>query len=242
MSNAASTNESMRERAVGTIKILVKAFDNLTGAGEVDVPNEHADVFIAVYGWWAWLNRTSKLVLIAHDAGLGHEAAPNVRTILEHTLVMQWVADVGADALATLIALDSERRRKFIDELTAAGWPVPEGVTAPPRVTHPMKRKIENFQELCITYDARSLYVPYRMLSSNVHPTGSGAMDYVTEDNHLAAHPRRDDSEANLAIVAVSLIQAALTINSLLERDTLVAAISDARKRLGAEIDRPRLK
>ncbi|GHH43950.1 hypothetical protein [Lentzea cavernae] len=95
MRGEANADQSARGRAVGTIRILVSAFGDVTGAGEVTVPNEHADVFIAVYGWWAWVCRSSRLVLLAHEADLGHEAAPNVRTILEHTLVMQWVADVG---------------------------------------------------------------------------------------------------------------------------------------------------
>ncbi|WP_191300126.1 hypothetical protein [Lentzea cavernae] len=66
-------------------------------------------------------------------------------------------------------------------------------------------------------------------------------MDYTTEDFHLAAYPTRDDSEADLTIVAVSLIQATLTINDLLKHPVLAIAIADAHTHLGVAIDRPRL-
>lgn len=240
MSDGANADESMRDRATAAIKVLIKAFEDLTDAGQVDVPNEHTEVFIAVYGWWAWISRNSKLVLLAYDADLAHESAPNVRTILEHSLVMQWDADIGQDALAALAVMDSERRRVFIDELDAAGWQVQAEVTPPQPASHPLKGKIKNFQELCISYGARSLYVPYRMLSTHIHPTAKGASAYV-DAGQLASYPVHGTADGNLALIAVTLIQAALTINNLLQNDALTAAIADARERLGAEIDRPQL-
>ena len=243
MSGAAKAVDPVGKRAVGAIRILVKAFDDLTDAGQVQVPAEHAEVFTWIFGWWAWITRNSKLVLLAHEADLAHESSPNVRSILEHSLVMQWVADVGAEALATLTALDSEWRRKFINELNAAGWSVPADVTPPPPLSKPLKfkGKVTNFNELCVSYDARSLYIPYRMLSTHVHPTARGALAYIGDEGQLANYPVHDDSDSDLVLVAVCVIQAALTIDSLLDNEVLTTAIAAARERLGAAIDRPQL-
>ncbi|PWK89515.1 hypothetical protein C8D88_102789 [Lentzea atacamensis] len=229
------------ERAVGAIEVLAKAFDDITGSGQVELSEEHGEVFIWVFGWWAWISRSSKLVVLAHRADLGHESIPSMRSIMEHSLVMQWVVDTGADAIATLSALDDERRRKLFDEVVAAGWSVSPEFNRPEPVTDPRRRKIENFGELCVSYNARSLYVPYRMLSAHVHPTAKGAAAYMSE-NRLADHPVQAVVGSDLAVTAVCVIQAALTINSLLSSDLLSAAITAAQERLGAAIDRPTLK
>ena len=81
----------MNEPAAGAIKVLVKAFDDITGGNSLVVPAEHEQMFTAVFGWWGWINRSCKLSLLAHDAGLGHESTPNLRSIVEHCLVLQWV-------------------------------------------------------------------------------------------------------------------------------------------------------
>jgi hypothetical protein len=89
-------------RAWHAIEILLQAFTDLTTAGQVVVPTDNQQEFKAVLGWRAWISRSSHLVLLAHDAGFGHESSPSVRSIIEHTLVMQWVVDVGDEALAAL--------------------------------------------------------------------------------------------------------------------------------------------
>ena len=81
----------VNEPAAGAIKVLVKAFDDITGGNSLVVPAEHEQMFTAVFGWWGWINRSCKLSLLAHDAGLGHESTPNLRSIVEHCLVLQWV-------------------------------------------------------------------------------------------------------------------------------------------------------
>ncbi|WP_346131107.1 hypothetical protein [Lentzea roselyniae] len=45
-----------------------------------------------------------------------------------------------------------------------------------------------------------------------------------------------------IAVAAACLLQAALTINSLLGNETLAAATAEAQERLGVSIDRPKLK
>ncbi|MEV6712622.1 DUF5677 domain-containing protein [Lentzea sp. NPDC051208] len=232
----------MSEGAAGAIEVLVGAFDDIADAGQVTLPREHEQTFTAIFGWWAWINRSCKLVLLARAAGLGHECTPNLRSVVEHSLILQWVVDVGVDALAAVDSFDEERRRKLFDELLAAGWATPEGATRPDGTAHPLRGYVANFAQLCIAYSARDLYVPYRLMSTHIHPTTKGAEAYMRADGGLAGQPVIDMFESFSAVVAVCVIQVALAINSLLGNETLTAAIAEAQGRLGVAIDRPTLK
>jgi hypothetical protein len=230
------------EDAVRATTLLVEAFDELAETGGVSVNSEHQFAFQAVFGWWAWINRSSKLILVAHDAGLGHESAPNVRSIVEHTLVMQWVADAGFDAIAAVATVDDERRRKLFDEAVLAAWPLPEGVTRPEATKHQLRRKIENFGELCRDYEgAGDLYVAYRLLSTYVHPTAKGVEAFVRDDSILTNYPVME-FDSYLFQTAICLIQAALTINTLLQNQDLTDTIAAAQGHLGATVTRPTWK
>ncbi|HEX7308492.1 DUF5677 domain-containing protein [Lentzea sp.] len=232
----------MSDAAEDAIKVLVKAFDDIIETGQVVIPAENEQVFRAVYGWWTWINRSCKLVLLAHGAGLGHESAPSLRSIVEHSLLLQWVVDVGADAMAAVDAYDEERRRKLYDDLVAAGWPIPEELTRPEGAKHPLRPFLANFAQLCIAYGARSLYIPYRLMSTHVHPTAKGAEAYIREeDGGLADHPVISIFGSFLAAAAVCVVQVALTINDLLDNETLSASINEAQELLGVTIERPKL-
>lgn len=232
------------EDAVRAANALLEAFDGLPETGGVPVTEEHKFAFQAVFGWWAWINRSSKLVLIAHDAGVGHESAPNVRSILEHTLVMQWVADAGYDALEALAALDDDGVANLFDDAVLASWPLPEGLTRPEAdaTRHRLRRKIENFAELCRDYEgAGQTYVAYRLLSAYVHPTAKGAEAFVHDDWDLTNYPV-NESDIYLFQTAICLVQAALTINTLLQSQDLARTIAAAQQHLGATVPRPARK
>jgi hypothetical protein len=222
------------------IAVVVAAFDDVISSGAAAVPSTDEARLKCVFGWWAWINRSSKLVQAAFAADLGHEAAPNIRTILEHTLALLWVLDEGDEALAAVDAAWSEGRRKLYGELVAAGWAIPPGVSQPDRTTHPKIETIRHFINLCLAYRARTLYVPYRMLSTHVHPSAKGAAAYLTEQGELAdhaAHPAGD----HLVLVALCLIWAAQGMNGLLGGQPLAAALTRTVEIVG-QVDRPQLR
>ncbi|MPZ80876.1 MAG: hypothetical protein GEV28_10940 [Actinophytocola sp.] len=229
------------QRAGDAILLLTSSFVQLTEAGQISVLDDREHVFQSVYGWWVWINRSSQLVLLAHDAGRGHEAAPSVRSILEHALVLHWVVEVGDDAMAAVKAAGTENRRKLFDHAHKANWPIPPDITRPEKATHPLSGMITNFADLCIAYDAETLYVPYRTLSAHVHPSPKGAEAYLGDDGTLINHGTRPIHD-HLVLTAISLIMAARAINSLLAGHPLVEAITHAQDQLGTTIESPRLR
>lgn len=221
------------EQAREAIRTLTDAFDTLTNAGKVNIQAADEQVFTDVFGWWVWINNSSKLVLLAHDAGLGHEASPNVRSILEHAVVMQWVIDDREAATAAIAAKDAENRRKLFDDATAQDWTISDDITRP----EPTPQTMLDFASICARYDAKIFYIPYRILSNHVHPTAKGAGAYVNRETlDLRAHAG-NDSRADLVLLAICLLQAAQAINALTADQPLAIAISEANAPFGHQIE-----
>jgi hypothetical protein len=124
--------------------------------------------------------------------------------------------------------------------MTEAKWPPVEGLTmsAPPAPAsqNPLVHKIEDFSQLCVAYDARQLYVPFRVLSAYVHPTMVGARTYIDETTVELSSVALGDDSPFVIQTAMCLIQATKVINQLLVDGPLRAAISQAEDLLGIEV------
>ena len=225
-----------REQAAGVIRTLVAAFDALVDRGNLPVAPDRVNVIELVAGWWAWIVGSSKVVLWANEAGLGHEAAPNVRSILEHGLVLQWVVDDPSTAVPVVASKAANDRRKLSNDVQRQNWSIPDGVSAPDPVTG----SALDFASLCALYNAESFYIPYRMLSSHVHPTAKGAEAYLTrsDGSSVATAP----SHADLVLVAICLIQTFIAVDSLTVDKPLAASIAAANGVRVEPIERPVLR
>ncbi len=236
---AIADDEQTGRRAHEVIKKLTGEFEQLTGTGQLTINRDTRHLFTAVFGWWVGINRSSQLVALAHTHQLGHESGPNVRSIIQHTLILQWVLDEGDPALAALIEHGESNTRKLLEDLERADWPIPPDSEQEKPVRrqspHPLMGMIDNFADLCIAYDARKLYVAYRLLSGQIHPSPQGAMAYVDNDGMLSNHAARQTSGL-LIQTAMCLIQAARSINPLLEEQPLSSSIEQAETHLGSQI------
>lgn len=232
-------NEETATRAAAVITILAGAFDALATPGSVQIDHGKSRLFSAVFGWWAGITRSSQAVVVLHEAGLAHESKPIVRTILQHTLVMQWLVDTGDDAVDAVAEYRDDNVRLLLGTVADAKWPLPDGFTmqAPPKPIkpNPCVTKLKNFEELCIAYGAYQLYVPYRVLSAYAHPTAAGAMAYTDEHGTLASRAV-SNTHGPLIQTAMCLIQAGHTISPLIQGDPLRNSITHAEERLGAQI------
>jgi hypothetical protein len=227
------------QRALEVIAMITGEFQHLTDAGEFTVNSQTTHLFKAVLGWWVGINRSSQLVALAHINQLGHESGPIVRSIIQHTLTLQWIIDEGDDALAALVESGDNNTRKLLDELERADWPIPQGVerTRPeaPARPHRLLNMIDRFHDLCDAYDASQLYVTYRLLSGQLHPSPQGGHAYVDDDGTFSDRAVKQ-TWVLLIQTAMCLIQVARTINPLIEDQPLTAVISRAEAHLGIEI------
>jgi hypothetical protein len=102
--------EATAGRASAAIGIIASALDALGQAGSLSrtevVPER---VFRIAYGWFAAVVRSSQLVALAHENGLGHACAATSRVVLQHTLALQWLIE-GGDPAADAVEADGLRR------------------------------------------------------------------------------------------------------------------------------------
>jgi hypothetical protein len=233
-------DEATAGRAESVIETMTSALETLNSRGSVDIVRGRDKVFLLAYGWWAFIVRSSEAVVVLRRANLGHEASPIVRGILQHGMVLQWLVDTGDDAVDAVAEYGDDNVRKLLNTMTEAKWPPVEGLTmtAPPAPTSPnlLVHKIEDFSQLCVAYDARRLYVPFRLLSAYVHPTMVGARAYINETTVELSSIALSDDNPLVIQTAMCLIQATKVISQLFAGDPLRAAIAQAEETLGIEV------
>jgi hypothetical protein len=238
--NEIGDDEHSAARAEEAVAMLVAAFEELAAAGSVRVLPGATRVFTAAFGWWAGITRSSQAVLALRRSGLEHEAAPIVRSIVQHSLVLQWMVEVGDAAIDAVAEYGDNNTRLLLDTLAQADWPLPDGLDAsvPPRpaVANPLVSKVKNFEELCIRYGARQLYVTFRLLSAYAHPTATGAMAYVDHASGTPASRSTAPTHAHILQTALCLVQATHVINSLLEGGVLDEVLARIDRLFGEQI------
>ena len=232
-------DEEGAARAEQAIALLVDAFEGLAATGPVQALPGMGNLFTAAFGWWAGITRSSQAVLTLRRAGLEHEAAPIVRSIVQHSLVLQWMVEVGDEAIKAVAEYGDNNTRLLLDTFAKAKWEAPEGFDpeVPPRpaVANPLVSKLKNFEELCIRYDARKLYVTFRLLSAYAHPTPIGALAYFDQASGTPATRSSLPTHAGILQSAICLTQTGQVMDSLLEDSPLGKYMDQVDELLGAE-------
>jgi hypothetical protein len=233
-------DEDTASRAEETVEFLVDAFETLAKQGAVKVKDEKSRLFYCTYGWWAGITRSCEALVVLRRAGLEHEAAPIVRSVLQHSLVLQWLIETGDQALDAVTEYGETHMRLLLDTLATSNWPLPDGLapTPPPRpaVAHPLLPMLKSFDQLCRAYDAHQLYVPFRLLSAYAHPTAVSANVYLDLESGNLESRATGHTRSNIVQAAICLIQAWKVMNTVFYEDLLNAPLAEAQNRLGSEI------
>ncbi|MEU3747223.1 MULTISPECIES: DUF5677 domain-containing protein [Streptomyces] len=235
------------EAAHLAIQELVRAFEEVAGSS-AEVREEYRALFWAAYGWWAKITRTSQAISMMTKAGLGVEADPLARVVIEHTLTLHWLVDEAPESMAALEEEGAESRDKLRTEAIEAEWKVPAGIEEPelpPKGDeHPLRADIVTFKGLTQLYGEKDDYVAYRILSGHVHASELGSKAYLEAGDDGSVSLRSSaggDALAPLTHAAYCLIQAARLVEAMLISDRLSRAVSRAPILLGHNPPRPQL-
>ena len=234
-------DEATALRAEQVVEQLADALDNIAAEGSIQAIPGNSRVFIVAYGWWAHTTRSSQAVLTLRRAGLEHEASPIIRNILQHSLALQWLIDIGDKAVDAIEEYSDNNVRLLSDTMGKANWPPVPGLnlaTPPkPATANPLVTKLKNFEELCVAYNAQQLYVPFRLMSAYAHPTAVGARAYLDERSGTISASVVESTTNTLIIqTAMCLIQAGKAFNQLLVGSTMGNALSKADETLGMQV------
>lgn len=243
MSNFAD-DEATAKRARDVIHQLVTVFDRLSGAEILTVREPTQDLIPVVFGWWARINRSSEAVALLYDNGLVHEGAPIVRSIMQHTMAMQWLIDTGGLALEAVYEYGEDHLRNLVDSVEKAGWQLPEKIAAPPRPAEKnnLINELKNFEQMCQRYEY-GMHTLFRVLSAYSHPTDRSAVAYYYQQSgepaklsgHSVLEPYR-----YIIQTAISLVQSGLCVDRLLDGGPLGSDLRTAAGHLGIPLELPK--
>jgi hypothetical protein len=129
------------------------------------------------WAWWVMANRQAKSILCLYDSGLGGDASPLVRSMIEHSL---WLVGLARDDGPLLAAVfnEDDRRDKLLLKLleNASESKFPAELTAMINEMPPIALSDQAFDKtftgLCTRLGVeQSIGTIWRMLSALSHPT-----------------------------------------------------------------------
>lgn len=134
-------------------------------------------------GWAIRMARTAEAAVVLYQNGFGSEAAPLVRSCMQHAAALAWLPRNRSTAHDVVEFEFRRHRNTVISEATAAGWDI--GLSEEIREVLDQQDSrpdglatFRNFQELCRHIDFPLLYIAYRIESALTHPSLVSATTY----------------------------------------------------------------
>ena len=199
--------------AADAIRTLGELPPSLT---DLSAPVGLTDAAVVGFGWWLRVLRTAEGILLMHDAGLSHEASPLLRTVLHHTVAIEWLRQNSEEVLEALHYEHALRRQTVGQKATERNWDL-DGVKLgpPPRGDKPEGLKyLSQFEKLCDRVGAPDVYMAYKVESTYAHASGLSADTYVELDDSDRLE-LRVPAKADGADLKATAILAAIATNTL---------------------------
>lgn len=244
------TDVSVRELRAWADRLL-QAFDDFEFGGQI-VGNQVR--FALVWAWWVTVNRQARAILRLYDAGLGADAVPLMRSMLEHALWAILLSKDEGPLLLTVLRSTGHEHDNLIKAASGGLLEVPDEIlslldAAPPLVGDgsPVKSFLAVCRELGVD---DTIGVIWRILSSLSHPTnmpalfltqlGSTNLKITKEPALMPGVDMHDLAEQGVMFALDCLVWAGFALGRLLADHSLRAAIEtvavEAKVRdLGAE-------
>jgi hypothetical protein len=135
--------------------------------------------FALAWSWWVTINRQAKAILCLYDAGLGVDAAPLMRSMIEYCLWLVVLARDEGPLLATIFRGSDAERDRMIKNAIGGLLEIPPEVAELVEATPPVTGEgspIKSFNKVCQALGVtETIGVIWRGLSSLSHPTTNAA-------------------------------------------------------------------
>ena len=156
--------------------------DHVGAVAEFQFPVERAKACALGYGWWVGIVRMGEAVRRLYRLGFDHEASPLIRTLLHHTGVLVWLEQEPEVVLAAVKYEHPARTVKLFNHAQSRQWDLSDLVETPEKPSGPPPEGaalLDNFEELSRHIGKPNLYVPYKIESGYVHPSGMSGDTYL---------------------------------------------------------------
>jgi Family of unknown function (DUF5677) len=192
------------------VEVLVSEFEQ--GAPPHQIDGISRDLLACAWGLYAQINRLGRAFLLLTDSDMGHETNILIRVVLEHTILLHWVAELGDRGVAAILASQSKRVDQTIKTAREAQMALSRDVERQMRAAAetPISetKAIGQFRTVCKELGLLELYFVYSVESGFVHPSIATINTYIDADGNLATRPQRKTHETNVEMLAYCLIWA----------------------------------
>lgn len=199
------------------------------------------------YGWCSQVYRFGRAVTCLVDNGFGHESEATVRSMLEYTITLHWlvqVGDRGVDAVfrrhqASLRAIEGSARGGN-EELIPPDLVADILAQDVPKVDE--EGTLRRFEAICRELGLdHNLYVVYRLQCGLTHPTFTAAATYIDEtgDSVQFLDVPRSRGNGNLAMAAHCMVWAGRAFDELLVGRPLRRHLQRTARSIGSALTLP---
>jgi Family of unknown function (DUF5677) len=155
------------ERYRRAIDEMVRALAQMPTPLTLANPNRVRCLQLA-YGWGAEIHRLARAVIVLLDAGLGHEARPIVRVLLEHTVTLHWLVEAGDGAAEAFLARHERSMQKLRKDAEGGPLMPPPDLVAPKAIGEvpilPEGQALRDFRSICRDLSLlNTLYAVFRL-------------------------------------------------------------------------------
>ena len=193
----------------------------------------------------AWLiraSRSAQAATIIYERGYSSEAAPLVRSLIQHTAALSWLVDRGQEAVDAIVYYHRQHQARLLDSASKANWnlELDDDLTAlldeldetkPPELI-----TLTNFQEMCRRASLEVWYATYRVESALSHPTYLSGSIYWRDSEKRGFHYDAPFPGASLRVTAVMLLMAAAKVDELSPDPSFAKQLRVIQKDLGVEV------
>lgn len=208
--------------------------------GTLAVERDRSNAFFVGFGWWMRVLRTAEGIRLLHEASLSHEASPLLRTVLHHTVAMEWLRRHPEEVLEAVADEHGRRRQSLGQKAKARNWDL-TGVVfgAPPTGSKPSGLEyLREFEKLCDHVEAPNAYVAYMVESAYAHASALSAERYLEQDEE--GRIRLSDSATApgvpLRVTAMFAATATNILGSFIKDDRLTEAAGRIGERLSVPV------
>jgi hypothetical protein len=203
---------------------------------------QNSNVMALAWGWWSSVNLSARALAILFGADHSEEAIPIFRSIIEHSLYLVALAQLGDDAVHA--AVDRDIRQIRTTFKNAAGGPLDldlipgidwKDLEVPPSQSGSRANAswTSNVYAICEQLGLlNTLYVWYRLACNVAHPTVSGANRYI-DDKEGLLRKTKNTMESHMTMwTAACLIWAGKAFCSVLFEPDLLPVYEKAANEL----------
>lgn len=214
--------------ARGLITEMAKAVRSASFSFE---PSE-AEVAAYAIGWAIRATRTALAVARLHDAGLGHEAAPLARSLLEHSATIAWLEKNRAAALPVIAYERSRHQTNLWESASDADWDLShsEKPTRGEKPEGPLLGQFQSFEQMLAALGRSEHYAIYRIDSGVAHAGYLSAEAYFDDASGPSWDPPMPPTPLRSA--AVMLAMALDSLTDIVRCPEIEIAVQDAGNQL----------